>query len=207
MRMASGPGFGPEFGQQVVTGAPFSAQAITEIRQTLADGNRITRKVVVDVARDSAGRTRREQALAGPASLVSEAEPPRVIVIRDPVAKVTWSLDPAHQTARKLSLDAPPIGGLPKVRMTPPTEGEPPADAPPPPPPPPPPHPPALDAPAGFALGPPSGKAVTESLGKKSIDGIEAEGTRITATIPAGAIGNERPIEVVTERWYRPGFT
>jgi hypothetical protein len=29
-----------------------------------------------------------------------------------------------------------------------------------------------------------------------------AEGTRITRTIPAGAIGNEKPIVIVTERWY-----
>ncbi len=29
-----------------------------------------------------------------------------------------------------------------------------------------------------------------------------AEGTRSVTTIPAGAIGNERPIEIVYERWY-----
>jgi hypothetical protein len=41
-----------------------------------------------------------------------------------------------------------------------------------------------------------------ESLGKQMIEGVEAEGTRITQTIPAGAMGNERPIEVSHERWY-----
>jgi TonB family protein len=41
-----------------------------------------------------------------------------------------------------------------------------------------------------------------ESLGKQSVEGIEAEGTRTTVTIPEGAIGNERPIQIVTERWY-----
>jgi hypothetical protein len=35
-------------------------------------------------------------------------------------------------------------------------------------------------------------------------DGVEAEGTRTTLTIPAGEIGNERAIEVVNERWYSP---
>jgi TonB family protein len=41
-----------------------------------------------------------------------------------------------------------------------------------------------------------------ESLGKQSVEGIEAEGTRTTITIPAGAMGNERPILIVSERWY-----
>lgn len=42
----------------------------------------------------------------------------------------------------------------------------------------------------------------TETLGKRTFDGVEAEGTRTVSTIPAGAIGNERPIEIVSERWY-----
>lgn len=46
--------------------------------------------------------------------------------------------------------------------------------------------------------------ARTESLGKQSIEGVEAEGTRRTVEIPAGEIGNERPIEIVFERWYSP---
>jgi TonB family protein len=44
----------------------------------------------------------------------------------------------------------------------------------------------------------------TESLGKQTIEGVEAEGTRTVQTIPAGAVGNERPIEIVRERWYSP---
>jgi TonB family protein len=44
----------------------------------------------------------------------------------------------------------------------------------------------------------------TESLGKQTFEGIEAEGTRTINTIPAAAIGNERPIEIVYERWYSP---
>jgi len=45
---------------------------------------------------------------------------------------------------------------------------------------------------------------VRESLGTQTIEGVEAEGTRTTTTIPAGAIGNERAIEIVDERWYSP---
>lgn len=42
----------------------------------------------------------------------------------------------------------------------------------------------------------------TDNLGTQNIEGVEAEGTRTTTTIPAGAIGNDRPIEIVYERWY-----
>ncbi len=47
-----------------------------------------------------------------------------------------------------------------------------------------------------------SSNTKTESLGKQMIEGVEAEGTRTTTTIPAGKIGNERDIEIVSERWY-----
>src|SRR5262249_80797 len=42
----------------------------------------------------------------------------------------------------------------------------------------------------------------TEQLGTQNFEGVEAEGTRTITTIPADAIGNERPIEIVYERWY-----
>jgi TonB family protein len=44
----------------------------------------------------------------------------------------------------------------------------------------------------------------TESLGKEMVEGVQAEGTRTTITIPAGAIGNEWPIDIIEERWYSP---
>jgi hypothetical protein len=47
-------------------------------------------------------------------------------------------------------------------------------------------------------------EAKVESLGKQTIEGIEADGTRSTLTIPAGQIGNDRPLEIVSERWYSP---
>jgi len=46
----------------------------------------------------------------------------------------------------------------------------------------------------------PAGKS--QSLGKETIAGISAEGTRTSVEIPAGAIGNERSIELVNERWF-----
>ncbi len=51
---------------------------------------------------------------------------------------------------------------------------------------------------------PPEAAAKTEALGKQVIEGIEAEGTRTTITIPAGKIGNDQPLEIVSERWYSP---
>jgi hypothetical protein len=44
----------------------------------------------------------------------------------------------------------------------------------------------------------------TESLGPREIAGLRAEGTRSTLVIPAGAIGNERPLSIVNERWSSP---
>ncbi len=48
------------------------------------------------------------------------------------------------------------------------------------------------------------GDVTKEDLGTKSVNGIQAEGVRVTRTIPAGAMGNEKAITVVTERWYSP---
>lgn len=61
--------------------------------------------------------------------------------------------------------------------------------------------------PAGAAEGEPPAKpsddanVTTTDLGSKTILGLQATGTRVTRTIPAGQIGNAKPIEVVTERW------
>jgi hypothetical protein len=46
--------------------------------------------------------------------------------------------------------------------------------------------------------------AQKESLGTKKIDNLNAEGTRITIEIPVGQIGNDKPIFVVTEKWFSP---
>jgi len=43
-----------------------------------------------------------------------------------------------------------------------------------------------------------------ESLGTQTIEGLTVEGTRTTFTIPVGQIGNDRPIVIVSERWYSP---
>ncbi|HEX5049665.1 MAG TPA: hypothetical protein VFX89_21305 [Gammaproteobacteria bacterium] len=47
-----------------------------------------------------------------------------------------------------------------------------------------------------------AGAVATEDLGEQVLEGVLAHGTRHTQTIAAGAIGNERPIEIVAEEWY-----
>jgi hypothetical protein len=47
-------------------------------------------------------------------------------------------------------------------------------------------------------------KPESEDLGTRTIEGLEAKGTRTTVTIPAGEMGNEKPLVIVTERWYSP---
>ncbi|HET9653236.1 MAG TPA: hypothetical protein VFP36_13635 [Usitatibacter sp.] len=48
------------------------------------------------------------------------------------------------------------------------------------------------------------GKGVTTSLGTKEFDGVRAEGKQTVWTIPAGEIGNRKPIQVTSESWYSP---
>jgi hypothetical protein len=47
-------------------------------------------------------------------------------------------------------------------------------------------------------------KGASEPLGKRTIEGVNAEGTRTVSTTEAGAIGNDRPIQSVSERWFSP---
>jgi hypothetical protein len=79
---AAGPGqmdfdilTGPlELGRDAVKGAPYAAEAVSEVVQTLADGNRIVRSSTTAIYRDAEGRTRREQGLAIIGPLVAAAD-------------------------------------------------------------------------------------------------------------------------------------
>jgi hypothetical protein len=48
------------------------------------------------------------------------------------------------------------------------------------------------------------GHLKTESLGSQVIEGVLAEGRRVTHTIPAGEVGNERPLVITSEVWTSP---
>ena len=213
---------------KIVKGAPYSAEAITESVQTLADGNRIVNRFTSQLYRDSEGRTRREQTLKGLGVVGTGEGPLSAIFINDPVAGINYSLDTRSRTAHKsvplrfqlTSKSGTLVEGQRFeiktgeatatanviVTTTPPSPGQAGTRVPP---------PPELLQQVGvstaggataFAIrtkqGP--GNEVKEQLGKQMIEGVEAEGTRTTVTIPAGEIGNDRPIEIVSERWYSP---
>ncbi|PYP85132.1 MAG: hypothetical protein DMF61_17710 [Blastocatellia bacterium AA13] len=188
------------FGGRVVKGAPYSAQTISESVQTLSDGNRIVHRNEGSVARDGEGRTRREQVLRAIGPWTSANEPQKSIFIQDPVSGVNYVIEPGSKTARKMNVvtvrssDGAATVDMPRRRQGLPAPGEVMVNA-------------ARGGP-GFSVrgGGPMNKheAKEESLGKKMFDGLEAEGTRSTITIPAGEIGNEQPILIVSERWYSP---
>ena len=48
------------------------------------------------------------------------------------------------------------------------------------------------------------GTLTREDLGKTSVNGVDAIGTRETRTLNPGAIGNDRVISIVKEIWYSP---
>src|SRR5438093_4728011 len=79
---------------KVVKGMPYKADAVTEIAQSLADGNRIVRKTTSSVSRDSEGRTRREANLAALGPLAPH-DAPRLVLIQAPVTGTTSRPAPA----------------------------------------------------------------------------------------------------------------
>jgi hypothetical protein len=181
-----------------VKGAPYSAEMVSESIQTLADGNRIVQRSNARVYRDGEGRIRREEDR-------SSGDP--TISITDPVAGVSFSLDPerriAFQTPQHLAM----------VRVTEAMRKL---------------HEAAVRIPRGageqferalpgqgsighttIAVNPLEAHGINErvdvvQLPARDIEGVRAEGVRRTTTIAAGAIGNELPIQVVSEEWRSP---
>jgi hypothetical protein len=170
----------------VVRGAPFSAATVTTLSQTLGDGTRIERTLKGKVFRDGAGRVRREQTIVGLAPLNPDGHAQPIVTIVDPVAAVTYVIDSTRRIAHRTTIDRRVWSIRPPPPPPPPApapSGQSTSPAAPPPPPPAPPRP------------------GEQSLGTRSFDGIAATGHRTVLTIPSGQIGNDRPIEVTTERW------
>ncbi len=195
----------------VVKNAPYSAEAVTTMTQTLDNGNRIHRETTAVLYRDSEGRTRREQTLTviGPWAWVSQGQAVQVIVISDPVAGVRYTLHPSTHTATAHSmpsfesldsssiyfLQGMPVQGTGEVSVAVEQGGTP------------------QETTDYYRNGLASSGTLlvqyqklevdeTEFLGTRILGGVVAEGTRSTVIIPADSIGNEQPIEVVSERWY-----
>jgi len=189
---------GKMFGSPV-QGAPYSATITNESVQTLADGNRIVQSSTGTTARDSHGRTRQDAPLP-PIGNLSAANAPHLVFIMDPVAQVSYTLNLTDKTAEKMSIPSGAPGpsaataGARQVFVTQSGAVQVP-DAPPP--------PPAIAI--AKSLGSEEhAELTTEDLGTETMEGLLVTGTRTTRTIPAGEIGNEKPISIVTEVWTSP---
>ena len=182
-----------------VQGAPYSATITNESVQTLADGNRIVQSSTGTTARDSHGRTRQDAPLP-PIGNLSAANAPHLVFIMDPVTQVSYTLNLTDKTAEKMSIPSAAPGpsaataGARQVFVTQSGAVQVP-DAPPP--------PPAIAI--VKSLGSEEhAELTTEDLGTETMEGLLVTGTRTTRTIPAGEIGNEKPISIVTEVWTSP---
>jgi hypothetical protein len=182
-----------------VKGAPYSADEIHETNQVLADGTRIHNETKTSVYRDSQGRVRRES--------------PGQIMIWDSAAGTSYVLDQSSQTAQKMQMavnyvfkktasDGPPDpatfrsfhfsdGGTTTMSD----------------------HMIVLKGMEAQAIADGKGQvrklaapknATKETLSSQIMEGVTCEGVRLTSTIEAGAIGNDRPIQSIEERWYSP---
>jgi hypothetical protein len=178
-------------GGKVITGSPYTATASTEMTQVLGDGNRIVNKTTASLARDSLGRTRREETMGmvGP----WQVNGPKLVFINDPTSQTNYVLDPDKQTASAIKnlgtgsmppLPPPPQPGMNVSVMT------------------------QSGGNVTYIQKGPAGNqpedVKTESLGVQMMEGVSVEGKRVTRTIPAGQIGNVQPIESTSEVWFSP---
>ena len=173
-------GFEGMHGGKTVKGAPFSATATSETTETLQDGSVIHRTSQVTMYRDNQGRSRHEATFTGFGPLSASGAPKKMVMISDPVAGVHIMLDDEQKVAHKSALR---------------THGGDSANA---------------QSGTGFEgrmqermqKEEAAGLLKKESLGTQTINGVVAEGTRTTRIIPVGQIGNEKALQVVSERWY-----
>jgi hypothetical protein len=184
----------------VVSGTPFSAEAITTVVQTLGDGTRIEQKSTAKFYRDGMGRLRREQTILG-LDWLNANTPSRTVIMLDSVPgdQMPYVLDPVARTARTmpraiaLSSAGYALGTF-NLRTSIRTAAS------------------DLIETIGGAPGlnpqrlgaPNDARAMDEDLGARQIEGVKATGRRTTTTIPQGRIGNDRPIQLIDEQWMSP---
>ena len=173
-----------------VEGAPYSATVTVKSIRTLADGNQIVETGVGATARDLQGRTREEPPVPS-----APAQAPRVVFIQDPVTHAAYALNLTDKTAQKMpSAESDPGGDDKQIAGSMQAGGI------------------AIGGatvstsafPSTFAVRavPATGsEATTEDLGSQTMEGLSVTGVRTTRTIPAGQVGNAKPIKIVTEVW------
>ena len=206
--VGGGVGMAMSSSARPIQGAPYSATVTNESIQTLADGNRIVQSSTGTVARDSMGRTRNDAPLPKIGNMTAAAAP-HLAFIADPVAQASYTLNLDDKTAHTMpskgmmafaddtaSAKMKIVSGGPKL------DAEVPMAA----------MPQAVGAGGAFVsamaikgdFAKESTESKTEDLGMQVIEGVSAQGTRTTRTIPAGEIGNDKPIDIVTEVWTSP---
>lgn len=179
MRGPGPGGFGHRGSAKVVTGEPYSAQAVTTTVQTLADGTTIKRQITASIARDSEGRTMRSQTFNGFGAAGGQQNGATIVSIFDPVANQRIEYNSTTKTARILVLPQKSGSGQ--------GSGQGP----------------------GGKRGPHGNHSSqvsvqTESLAAQTMAGVSVEGTQTTRTIAAGAFGNDKPLVSTNEEWYSP---
>jgi len=167
-------GFGGMRGGKVVTGVPFSAVATVESKHKLADGTVISHTVQTNLFRDAQGRVRREVTMQGISSAPGSGNPRSFVVIQDPVAGTGYLLRPDQKVANKILQHK--RGDADSADRAPGKKG-------------------------GLENGP---NVKKDSLGTQTMNGIVAQGTRYTRTIPVGQMGNDKAITITKEEWYSP---
>lgn len=197
-----------------VKNSPFSADAVSESVQVLADGNRIVRSSTSKLYRNSEGRFRREVKGGTGGALGTYFDLMPMTTITDPAGGYRFQLNTRTMTGQQLELNsldkvkvyttAPSVhfsgdkvsvenqaarAAVVRASEAPSVLAAPEAGA-------------VTTITVQGAADATKSSARTEQLGTQSLEGVEAEGTRTVTTIEAGAIGNERPIEIVYERWY-----
>jgi len=209
---AVGVGIGEKISRTPVLGAPYSAMITNESSQLLADGNRITQSSSGTTARDSQGRTRQDAPLPTIGSMTA-ANAPHLVFINDPVGQKTYTLNLTEKTAQSFAIPGVGIGtgvGVGAAGSQETTtfflklkqEGEASASGP----------TPEIATQKNLVMMDKAkaetfGEATevnTEDLGTQTMEGVFVTGTRTTKTIPAGQIGNEKPISITIEVWTSP---
>lgn len=198
--------FGLQDEAAAVKNEPYQAQAVTEMKQTLADGSHIVQTTTATVARDSDGRTVRIQKLSaiGPwrSADSSPGNSQTLTTIFDPVAKEHIDYTSENKVAHVITMPPLPPGVAEgregEVTTSVSVAGFAPA--------------PAGAIAQGFSWHTRTGspemskdmEPKTESLGTKTTEGVQVSGTRSTSTIPVGQIGNDKTLVITREIWYSP---
>ena len=99
---------------RAVSGAPLSADVVSQSTQVLTDGTAVTRETHGKLFRDSAGRTRSETELE---SLVAGVEARRFVTVVDPVQGTSMVLDVATKSATVFHLPAAPAVTASKLNL------------------------------------------------------------------------------------------